>query len=124
MSKINPFIKFLGPEDHLQHQVIMWLKFQYPNLKYHHSPDASRRSPFERFKYEYLGSDAGYLDLTFPSLLLAIELKIKPNKVTPSQTEWIEYLNKHGWTADVCFTFDQACAMINGAVERFKIDAF
>ena len=116
MSRPNPFIKYLGPEDHLQHQVIMWLKYQHPLLKYHHSPDASKRTPFERFKYDYLGSDAGYLDLTFPSLLLAIELKIKPNKPTPAQLEWIDYLNKNGWRADVCYSFDESIKAIQECI--------
>ncbi len=122
--KTNPFFKFLGPEDHLQHQVIIWLKYQHPTLRYHHSPDAGKRSIFERFKYNYLGSDGGFPDLIFPSILLAIELKVKPNGTTATQKEWLNYLEKNGWTALVCFKYEEAIEAINTAVERFKITAF
>jgi len=115
----NPFIKFLSPEDHLQHQVIVWLGYQHPELRYHHSPDAGKRTPFERFKYNYLGSDAGFLDLCFPSMLLAIELKVKPNKPTPAQLEWIAYLNENGWTAVVCYTFDETIKVITDQIKIY-----
>lgn len=108
LSKPNPFSKYLGPEDHLQHQLITWIGFQYPKLKYHHSPDAGRRSPFERYKYNYLGSDSGFPDLLFPSLHLVIELKVKPNKPTPAQLEWLQYFATIGWRAEVCYSFEEA----------------
>lgn len=85
MGRANPFLKFMGPEDHLQHQLITWLAWQHPKLKYHHSPDAGKRSLFEQYKFKYLGSDSGFLDLIFPELLHAIELKVKPNKPTREQ---------------------------------------
>ncbi len=104
----NPFIKYLSKEDHLQHQVITWLRWQYPALRYHHSPDAGKRTLFEQFKYKYLGSDSGFPDLIFPELLLIIELKIKPNKPTPAQIEWIKYFKRIGWQAEICYSFEAA----------------
>jgi hypothetical protein len=108
----NPFEKYLTKEDHLQRQVISWLRFQYPGLRYHHSPNEGKRSRFEQFKYKYLGSDSGFPDLIFPSLQLVIELKIKPNKPTPAQTEWLNYFKSIGWTAEVCYTFGQTQSVI------------
>ncbi len=110
--KTNPFLKHMGPEDHLQHQVVTWCKIQYPRIKYHHSPDSSRRTVFEQFKYKFLGSDAGYPDLTFPELNLAIELKIKPNKPTPAQLEWLDYFKSIGWRSEVCYSFDETVKLI------------
>ena len=70
------FESYLGKEDHLQHQIITWLRLQHPKIVFHHSPNEGRRTPFEQFKYKYLGSDAGFPDLIFPALKVAIELKI------------------------------------------------
>lgn len=112
MSRPNPYEKFMGPEDHLQHQVITWLAWQYPKLKYHHSPDSGKRSKFEQFKYKYLGSDSGFPDLQFPSLQLVIELKVKPNKVTDPQQEWLDHFKDIGWTAEVCWSLDETTNLI------------
>lgn len=110
--KKNPFEKFLGAEDHLHHQVIMWLKYQYPKLKYHHSPNEGKRSEFERFKYDYLGSDEGFPDLIIPAKKLVIELKVKPNKPSKAQVEWLAYFKQIGWRAEVCYNFEEAQQLI------------
>jgi hypothetical protein len=120
MVRSNPFEKFLGPEDHLQHQVVTWFKIQYRHIKFHHSPNEGKRSPFERFKFSYLGSDEGFPDLMFPSILLVIELKIKPNKPTPAQLEWLQYFKEIGWTAEVCYTFEEACQTIRLQIANQK----
>ena len=117
---MNPFDKFFGPEDHLQHQVITWLKWQYPNLKYHHSPNEGKRSAFEKYKYQYLGSDSGFPDLIFPSLFMAIELKILPNKPSDNQKEWLLYFKTIGWKAEVCYDFESAKAMIQQRVFKMS----
>lgn len=111
--KKNPFEKFLGPEDHLHHQVITWLQYQYPKLKYHHSPNEGKRSEFERFKYDYLGSDEGFPDLIIPGITLAIELKVKPNRPSKAQLEWLDYFKSIGWKAQVCYCFEQTTKIIN-----------
>lgn len=109
-------MKFLRKEDHLQHQVITWLAWQHPKLKYHHSPNEGKRSPFEQFLYVYLGSDSGFPDLQFPSLQLVIELKVKPNRPTPAQLQWLQYFESIGWAAEVCYTFETAKAIIECAI--------
>jgi hypothetical protein len=105
--RANPFHKFLGPEDHLQHQVITWLKYQHPKIKYHHSPNEGKRSDFEKFKYSYLGSDSGFPDLIIPEKKLVIELKIKPNRPSVAQLEWLAYFKMIGWRAEVCYSFEE-----------------
>lgn len=106
----------MGPEDHLQHQVILWLAFQHPTLKYHHSPNEGKRSPFERYKFKYLGSDEGFPDLFFASLFLVIELKVKPNKPTEAQLEWLQYFRDHNYQAEVCYTFDETIKVITDRI--------
>lgn len=114
----NPFEKYLTPEDHFQHQVITWLQFQYPGLRYHHSPNEGKRTVFEQFKYKYLGSDSGFPDLQFPSLLLVIELKIKPNRPTKNQLDWLEYFKRIGWQTAVCYTFEEVTNVIRAAIKQ------
>jgi hypothetical protein len=117
----NPYSKYLGPEDHLQHQLITWLQWQHPSIRYHHSPNEGKRSPFEQFKFKYLGSDSGFPDLIFPSLLLVIELKIKPNKPTEAQKDWLGFFTVIGWKAEVCYTFEEATRIIIEEVKKKSI---
>lgn len=113
-------MKFLRPEDHLHHQVITYARLKYPALKFHHSPLEGKRSDFERFLFWYLGSDAGFLDLIFPEIALAIECKIAPNKPTPAQKEWIAYFQKIGWRVEVCYSYAQAVRVLDErCVEKF-----
>jgi len=113
----NGFIKFLLKEDIVQHDFLKYSALQYPWLKYHHSPLEGRRTPFEQFLFKYLGSDAGFVDVIFPELLLAIEIKIKPNKPTPAQQEWLDYFKKIGWQAEVCWSFDEAKEVLDFRVQ-------
>jgi hypothetical protein len=113
----NPYSKFLGPEDHLQHQVILWMGFQYPDVKFHHSPNEGKRSPFEQYKFKYLGSDDGFPDLFFPSLYLVIELKVKPNKPTPAQLKWLQYFSDKDYQAEVCYTFEETKKIITDRIK-------
>lgn len=115
----NPFLKYIGPEDILQHELIIWLQYQYPKLRYHHSPNEGKRSKFEQFKFKYLGSDSGFPDLIFPELKLVIELKIKPNKPTTSQLEWLWHFKNIGWRAEVCYTFEESMEVIREQYNLF-----
>ena len=113
----NPFEKFLGPEDHLHHQVIGFLTAQYPGVLFHHSPMEGRRSKFEQFKLKWLGAKSGFPDLfIFASNRngngLAIELKVKPNKCTENQNAWLAALHNRNYKTAVCFSFEEAKAVI------------
>lgn len=39
---------------------------------------------------------------------LAIEMKRKPNKVSPEQREWLTGLEARGWSTAVCYTAEEA----------------
>ncbi len=43
---------------------------------------------------------------------LAIELKIKPNKPTDNQKEWLESLKEKGWYTEVCYSLDDVRSLI------------
>jgi hypothetical protein len=57
------YYKYLGKEDKLQHQVMAYIASQYPFALATHIANEGKRSPFERFKFKYLGAKAGIPDV-------------------------------------------------------------
>ena len=115
-TKNNGFAKYLGPEDKLQNAVMQYIAVQYPDALVAHIPNEGKRTPFERYKFKYLGGKAGIPDVmvfcpnkTFCGL--AIELKAGRNKPTPAQVEWLEKLNNCGWAA-YCLNDFEKCKEI------------
>jgi len=99
---VKGFHKYLTGEDHLQHNVINYLRMQYPKVLWAHVPNEGRRSPFERFKFKHLGGQSGVPDLMIftPNEKyngLAIELKYKKNKPTENQKIWLDQLAENKW---------------------------
>ncbi len=102
--KKNPYQKYLGKEDILQSSVMNYLKLNYPNVFAIHVPNEGKRSPFERYKFKYLGGISGVPDLLIFAQNkkycgLAIELKVGYNKPTESQQSCLESLKKANWDA-------------------------
>ena len=118
MAKLNPYMHYLGPEDHLQRAVLNYLTMQYPNSLVAHPANEGKRSPFERFKLKYLGVSSGIPDILIftPSNKysgLAIELKAGYNKPTKNQTEWLENLKLCNWYAVWPNDFDNCKIIID-----------
>jgi hypothetical protein len=116
--KANPFQKYLGKEDHLQHAVMQYLKVQYADTLAIHVPNEGKRSPFVQYKFKYLGGMQGIPDVIVfkqtPSYAgLAIELKVKPNKPTKNQTEFLDKLSDSGWFATWVNSFEAAKEVID-----------
>lgn len=110
---MSGFTKYLGPEDKLQNAVMQYIEVQYPEALVAHIPNEGKRTPFERFKFKYLGGKAGIPDVMIfcPSSVyigLAIELKAGKNKPTKAQKEWLERLEFCGWAA-YCLNNFEAC---------------
>lgn len=115
---MNPFEKFLGPEDKLQKAIINYLSAQYPQAIVAHPPNEGRRSKFEQFKIKYLGVSAGLPDLLVfnhraPHYGLAIEVKAPGNKPTDRQRNWLTLLASIGWRSTWVNSFDQAKDVID-----------
>ena len=113
----NPYEKYLGKEDLLQHSVMEYLKFQYPNVYAIHISNEGKRSPFERFKFKYLGGKAGVPDIMIFRANgirngLAIELKVGYNKPTENQLKTIEKLRKENWECHWLNDFDKVIEVI------------
>ena len=110
--------KYLGKEDRLQHQVMQYIAAQYPFALATHVANEGKRSPFERFKFKYLGAKAGIPDILIfdPNEKyngLAIELKAGKNKPTPAQKEWLEELEVRGCAAMWLNDFDDVVSVLN-----------
>ena len=105
-------------EYQLQCQIIQWARIsiaKYPCLKWLNSSQNGVKltSAMAGARAKKGGMVKDYPDLFFPHITkkyygLFIELKIKPNKPTTEQKEWIKYLNEAGYLAVVCYNFDEA----------------
>ena len=114
----NPFEKYLGREDIFQHQVMEYLKTKYPGVYAIHVPNEGKRSPFERFKFKYLGGQAGIPDiLIFFSNKnyngLAIELKVAYNKPTENQLIAMANLKKSNWKVHWLNDYEETIKIID-----------
>ena len=114
----NPYEKYLSKEDKLQHSVMEYLSFQHPDIYAIHCANEGKRSPFERFKFKYLGGKAGVPDiLIFRSNGvkngLAIELKVGYNKPTDNQKEALERLRKENWECHWTNDYDKTIEIID-----------
>lgn len=49
---------------------------------------------------------------------LAVELKIKPNKVSKEQNEWLSQLVIKGWQTSVCYSFDEFDELLTKYLEH------
>lgn len=95
----NPFDKYLKEEDLLQIAVTRYLQLQHPEMKYHHSPNEGKRTPFVRYLIGLLGVKSGFPDLVifYKGYNMALELKVKKNFPTQNQWYWLNLLEGNGW---------------------------
>lgn len=118
----NPYLKYLGKEDHLQHAVMNYLRHQYPYAYTIHVPNEGKRSRFEQFKFKYLGGVRGIPDiLVFYqngfNCGLAIELKVGYNKPTENQQNALKSLKNANWEVHWTKDFETTKQIID---EYFK----
>tara|TARA_R100000951_G_scaffold96657_1_gene85994 strand:+ start:101 stop:520 length:420 start_codon:yes stop_codon:yes gene_type:complete len=129
--KRNPFEKYLGKEDILQRQVI-----EYLELKYKVTPicmgTESRKTPFEQFKFKWMGGRKGVSDLFIPKPSgmfsgLFIELKREGAKIFKKngdlyasnkdhhqrQLDFINDMSLNGYMSAMCIGFDSTKSVID-----------
>lgn len=116
--KRNPYEKYLSKEDRMQNQIMRYLKLQYPDVLSIHVPNEGKRSPFERFKFKYLGGLSGVPDILIFSkndfnIGLAIELKVGYNKPTENQKRCLKALKTAGWYACWSNSLDEVIELID-----------
>ena len=126
------FMDKLGPEEQAQAAVVNYLRLQYPQVLFHHSPQETHtKSKFQRWKNKVLGTRPGCPDLLiFYSHIksikdkyselelrvfmgLAIEMKHGRNKLTAEQSMFMEQLNDDGWFCEVCYSSAEAIEVID-----------
>lgn len=82
-----------------------------------HVPNEGKRGPKAASEFKRAGGRAGYPDLILDIAAgawhgLRIEMKAKDGKPTAAQLERIERLRGAGYRAEVCYSFEQAKALI------------
>jgi hypothetical protein len=114
----NPFKKYLTKEDNLQNAVMTYFKLNYPDAFVIHVPNEGKRSPFERYKFKYLGGVSGVPDILCFSKNanrcgLAIELKVGYNKPTENQKSCLNRLKMQNWEASWFNNYADTCNFID-----------
>lgn len=76
-------------------------------------PNGGSRNKIEAYNLKRQGLKSGVPDIILPVAKgnyhgLFIELKYGKNKTTDNQVKYIDYLNKNGYLAVVCYGCDQA----------------
>lgn len=120
----NPFDKYLGPEDHLHIQVCNYIKFQYPWVVIHHSPNEGKRSAFEKYKLKKLQASSGFPDLILfcrkTKQVIVLELKAGKNKPTDNQLFYLQLFNEIGIPATWTNDFEEAKSFIDQHLQNKK----
>lgn len=94
---------------------------KYPQLKYlFHIPNGGTRNLREAVELKAQGVKAGVPDLFLPYANITeqnpssgyfglfIELKVKPNKPSQEQLEWMAALESYGYFTKVCYSWEEA----------------
>ena len=111
-------------EAKLQEAVILYLKLQYPGVKYCASLGGIRTGIKQARKAKKTGYIKGFPDLQITEARggyfgLFIELK-KDDKAYPSKSQkhWIEELNKRGYYAEVTKGLEQTLNLIDEYLKK------
>lgn len=108
-------------EEQEQIALMQWAKLQenvYPELAMlFHIPNGGKRSRTEAARFKAAGVKAGVPDLFLPVPRgnyhgLWIEMKIKPNKPTQNQLDWIFNLRERNYACEICYSFLEASEAI------------
>ena len=83
----------------------------------YHIPNGGSRNEREAANLKRQGVKAGVPDVCLPvargnSHGLYIEMKAAKNKPTEKQRQWLEALNKQGYSTAVCYSWEEATVLI------------
>ena len=118
----NPLFKYIKDEGHLQIFVSQYVKFKYPNVLCHHSPNEGKRGTFARWMIDLFVVHSVPDVMIYKSNMyvggvryegLAIELKVGNNKATPRQEQCMKQLEDAGWFVGVYNNFKEASILID-----------
>lgn len=122
----NPFDKYLTKEQVEHSTLCNWLRLQYPKLLWWHTPNESRKTPFERYLVSMMGVKKGVSDFIIIEKRggfngLVIELKAKDVKVFkkdmscyyPEQQEFLKRMSENNFYSCFCSGFEDAKTVID-----------
>lgn len=112
-------------EDNLQMVCMRYLGYAYPKILAIHVANERKTSLQHGAKLKKMGVRAGVPDILIFKKKgalcgCAIELKIKPNKPTPKQTEFLNDLEAEYWITRVCYSFDEFEEVVNDYLKTEK----
>ena len=108
-------------ETALQMAVVRWVRQnadRWPCARWmFHAATEGKCDPREAGKRQSMGVVAGISDLILlarsgPYSGLCLELKKKPNRLTPEQREFFDYVETQGYKTAVAYTLEEAQAVI------------
>jgi hypothetical protein len=114
-------------EDRLQSQVIKYIQYQYPKIRYCASlggqfqPYQSQRNRAKRTGYSKGFPDLFIYEAKNGYHGLAIELKTIKGRATEPQQQWIDDLNKRGYKALICKGLPEALQAIDDYFKTKRI---
>ena len=104
-----------------QSTLFRWASYaqtQYEELKLmYHVPNEGKRSAVTGARLKQAGLKPGVPDVCLPTahggyIGLYIEMKVKPNKPTDNQKQWLRALREAGHFVAVCYTWEEAKDLI------------
>ena len=109
-------------EDHLQKAAMRYIRLQYPGaISFHVANEgiSGKKGKAYGAKMKAKGVLSGCPDIHIlePAGIycgLFIELKTPKGRVQPSQQDFIEKLRAKGYMAEVCRSFDEVVALVDG----------
>lgn len=113
--------KIIPTEHQEQVALVQWMRLQHPAHWIFAVPNGGTRNKAEAQNLRREGVTAGVPDLFIPSLKLFIEMKRKKGStVSKEQKEWMSYLSKCGYRAEICGGFVEAKNLIMEVVNDEK----
>ena len=104
-----------------QSTLFRWASYaqtQYEELRLmYHVPNEGKRSAVAGARLKQAGLKPGVPDVCLPTahggyIGLYIEMKVKPNKPTDNQKQWLRALREAGHFVAVCYTWEEAKNLI------------
>ncbi len=115
-------------EHTLQVACVKWFRYKYPKLKMNlfAIPNGGSRGKWEGGRFKAEGVVAGVADLFLAVPKngiygtrhgLFVELKLRPNKLTENQLEFLYAVTKQGYQWEIVYTFDEFEEIINNWIK-------
>lgn len=105
-----------------QIKVCEWLKQCHPDMIYIHIANERHCSPVYGRILRKMGLKKGVSDLFFPQSTSSnvfkgvwLEMKVKPNKPTQSQIDFMNDMTAEGYLTSVCYSAEEAILVLRAA---------